>query len=150
MSLFKPLSFARLKVMRVCLCGGLRWVESPPVLGTFNELGTHCTFFTTPFTFSSLSVCLLISLHRLANPPFTLSLSFFNTFLQAPLFLSWQKDWWFPLEKKKNKIEIMAYVQSARGANQWPSWERHRRTEVVVVVVKLVVGGKPGPLSRGD
>lgn len=42
----------------------------------------------------------------------------------------------------------MAYVYSARGANQQPSWEKHRGTEVAVV--ELVVGGKPGPLSRGD
>lgn len=58
-----------------------------------------------------------------------------------------------PLEKKNKKtpykIEIMAYVQSARGANQRLSWEKHRGTGVVVVV-ELVVGGKPGPLSRGD
>lgn len=48
--------------------------------------------------------------------------------------------------KKSNKIEIMAYVQSACGANQGLSWEKHRGTGVVVVV-ELVVGGKPGPLS---
>lgn len=57
-----------------------------------------------------------------------------------------------PLEEKKKKtykIGIMAYVQSARGANQRLSWEKHRGTGVAVVV-ELVVGGNPVPLSRGD
>lgn len=54
-----------------------------------------------------------------------------------------------PLGKRRKEIEIMVYIKLARSANQCSSWENHRGTEVVVVM-ELLVGGKPGPLYQGD
>lgn len=82
-------------------------MDSPSVLGTLNELGTHATFFTTPGLLSlslALSVCLLISLHGLTNP-LPLSLSFFFLSLPSKLpYSSLDKNVdESPLEKKKKK-----------------------------------------------
>lgn len=129
------------------------WVESPSVLGTLNELGTHATFFTTTGLLSlslpclSVSSFLFIALQILY--PLTIFLSISTKLPYSSLDKNVDESPWKKNKKPPNKIEIMADVQSARGANQRLSWEKHRGMGVAVVV-ELVVGGKPGPLSWGD
>lgn len=83
---------------------------------------SHHLFSPLPASFHFLFLCLsphFSSLPYKSSTPLTV---FFFYHLPPSLFLSRQKHRWKP----PDKIEIMAYVQSARGANQRPSWEKHR------------------------
>lgn len=105
-----------------------------------------------PFTLSSLSVSsfLFIALQIL----YSLTVFFFLSLSSKLPCSSLDKNvdkspWKIKQNKNPSKIEIMAYIKLARGANQRSSWENHSGTEVAVVM-ELLVGGKPGPLYQGD
>ena len=85
--------------------------------------------FLPPFTCSSQSVQFLISLLFIA-----LQTLYFLTFLPKLLFHVLTKTAISLLEKNFNIIEIMVYIQLARGANQQPSWEKHRGMGALLVV----------------
>lgn len=123
--------------VRVCVSSAewnhpLSWAHSvnlaltPPYSASFHFLFLVCL----PPRFSSLQ--------RLTSPfTFPLSvfffffISFLRSFFYSPLDKNTDES---PLSKgNPNKIEIMAYVQSARGTNQRPSWEKHRGMGALVV-----------------
>lgn len=108
----------------MCVCVSVYPAEWNHPLSRAHSMNLALTppFFTTAGLLSlslplSVSSFLFIAL-QILYPSHCL----FFYHLPPSLFLSRQKHRWKP----PDKIEIMAYVQSARGANQRPSWEKHR------------------------
>lgn len=128
--------------VRVCVCVSVSPAEWNHPLSWAHSVNLALTAPYSTLTASFhifFPVCLaphLSSLHFLTNPlPFLLSFKKKSLSSKLLLFHPWQKIQMSLLRKKKsNKIEIMVYVQSARGANQGPSWEKHRGMGALVMV----------------